>query len=186
MSCFISVSNLYRQTFNISLGIIELNVVNDTCATSSSGALPWNVECSNTITLNQRLSLFSQWRGSSGTPDAGLYHLATACATDTEIGVAWLGTICQTGSNQQSSGFVSGTGVSVATRSEWSLISHEMVSRSETDSPVPRMVFHGINTWRLCRVTTLVQSTIVRARARSRARVVLSRRVHVTRVSDTS
>jgi hypothetical protein len=43
MSCFISVSNLYRQTFNISLGIIELNVVNDTCATSSSGA--FTVEC---------------------------------------------------------------------------------------------------------------------------------------------
>jgi hypothetical protein len=186
MSCFISVSNLYRQTFNISLGIIELNVVNDTCATSSSGALPWNVECSNTITLNERLSLFSQWRGSSGTPDAGLYHLATACATDTEIGVAWLGTICQTGSNQQSSGFVSGTGVSVATRSEWSLISHEMVSRSGTDSPVPRMVFYGVNTWCHCRVTILARSTIAQARARSRAHVVPSRRVHVTRVSDTS
>jgi hypothetical protein len=123
-----SVSNLYRQTFNISLGIIELNVVNDTCATSSSSALSWNVQCSNQITLNERLSRFSQWRGASGTPDAGLYHLATACATDTEIGVAWLGTVCQTNSNQQPSGYVSGTGVSVATRSEWSLISHEMVS----------------------------------------------------------
>jgi hypothetical protein len=45
---------------------------------------------------------------------------------DTEVGVAWLGTLCQTTSNQQSGSVVSGTGVSTASRTEWSLVAHEI------------------------------------------------------------
>ena len=176
------MSNLYRQTFNISLGIIELNVVNDTCASSSSSSVAWNVECSNSITLNERLSRFSQWRGDSGTPDAGLYHLATACATDTEIGVAWLGTICQTTANQQSSGYVSGTGVSVATRSEWSLISHEMV-RFESSSPLRPLNSLGLV---ICRDTTLAPFTTAQVVVRFPEHAVHSQAVPVTLDSNIS
>lgn len=121
-----SVSTLYRQTFNVSIGIIELNVVNETCPTTAPAATPWNSACSSSITLNDRLSSFSSWRGRSGTRNAGLYYLATACATNQEVGVAWLGTLCQTGSTTQGSGTVSGTGVSVAMRAEWVTIAHEI------------------------------------------------------------
>lgn len=122
-----SVTQVYRQTFNVSLGVIELNVVEEPCGSGQSG-LEWNQACSPDITLNERLSLFSRWRGRAGTSEAGLYHLATACVTGSEIGVAWLGTICQTDTDEQPNGAVSGTGVSAPTGtiSEWSLIAHEM------------------------------------------------------------
>ena len=42
------------------------------------------------------------------------------------MGVAWLGTLCQTGSNLQNGAYVSGTGISTATKTEWSLVAHEV------------------------------------------------------------
>lgn len=83
-----SITALYRSTFNISLGIIELNVVNETCpsasaATSSSTA--WNTPCSDSVTLNDRLSLFSEWRGRVGNDQAGLYHLMTVSFAVLEV-----------------------------------------------------------------------------------------------------
>lgn len=45
---------------------------------------------------------------------------------DSEVGVAWLGTLCQTASSDQSGSFVSGTGISTASKTEWSLVSHEI------------------------------------------------------------
>lgn len=125
---FNSVSSLYRSTFNISVGIIELNVLDASCPTASSATsstTPWNTPCSADVTLNDRLSLFSQWRPSQN-KDAGLYHLMTACPTDTEVGVAWLGTLCQTTASQQGTSWVSGTGVSSISSVEWSLTAHEM------------------------------------------------------------
>lgn len=125
---FNAVSSLYRNTFNISIGIIELNVQNETCPTmaqAASGSTPWNTPCDQSISLNTRLSLFSQWRGSQNQA-AGLFHLMTACPTDSEVGVAWLGTLCQTTSQQQSGSWVSGTGVSSISTVEWSLTSHEI------------------------------------------------------------
>lgn len=46
---------------------------------------------------------------------------------DTEVGVAWLGTLCQTSSNKQDGNqVVSGTGVSSFSKTEWNLIAHEI------------------------------------------------------------
>ncbi|KAJ9100762.1 hypothetical protein QFC19_005501 [Naganishia cerealis] len=77
-----SITALYRSSFNVSLGIIELNVVNETCPSSSaasSSSTSWNTPCADGITLNDRLSLFSEWRGRAGNGQAGLYHLMTVC-----------------------------------------------------------------------------------------------------------
>lgn len=125
---FNAVSSLYRSTFNVSVGIIELNVLDASCPSASSAtssSTPWNTPCSASVTLNDRLSLFSQWRPSQN-KDAGLYHLMTACPTDTEVGVAWLGTLCQTTASEQGGSWVSGTGVSSISSVEWSLTAHEM------------------------------------------------------------
>jgi hypothetical protein len=57
-----SVSTLYARTFNVSIGVVELNVMNQTCSSSTSQDPPWNVGCeASGVDLNQRLSLFSQW-----------------------------------------------------------------------------------------------------------------------------
>lgn len=120
------ISALYRSTFNISLGIVELVVQDLACPAQAVQGSEWDVSCDAGLTLDQRLSLFSQWRGNRGDDGVGLWHLMSACPTDTEVGVAWLGTLCQTTSNFQAGSYVSGTGISTATRTEWSLVAHEI------------------------------------------------------------
>ena len=91
-----SASALYQSTFNVALGIIELDIQEPTCPTTAPSDAPWNVPCNNTnVTLNDRLSLFSQWRGEKGDDGTGLWHLMSGCPSGTEVGVAWLGTLCQ-------------------------------------------------------------------------------------------
>lgn len=120
------VSALYKSSFKISLGLIELQVQNMTCPATPVSGEEWNVGCDANVTLDTRLGDFSAWRGAKGDDGAGLWHLMSACPTDSEVGVAWLGTLCQTDSSQQASGTVSGTGISTASKTEWSLIAHEI------------------------------------------------------------
>lgn len=75
------VSDLYRRTFNVSLGIIELEVEDATCPSSTPSDKTWNVGCGANLSLDERLSRFSQWRGNRGSDGAGLWHLMSACAT---------------------------------------------------------------------------------------------------------
>ncbi|KAI0005423.1 Metallo-peptidase family M12-domain-containing protein [Russula compacta] len=122
-----TASVLYKNTFNVSLGIIELQIQNTTCPTVADPAFPWNVNCSTSnVTLDTRLSLFSQWRGAKGNDSAGLWHLMSNCPTGSEVGIAWLGTLCQINATNSGSSFVSGTAVSTAGLTEWQVISHEM------------------------------------------------------------
>ncbi|WVR06758.1 hypothetical protein IAU60_003793 [Kwoniella sp. DSM 27419] len=120
------ISALYKSTFSISLGIIELQVRNASCPSTTIDGEAWNVNCNQNLTLDRRLSLFSEWRGDKGDDGAGLWHLMSACPTDTEVGVAWLGTLCQTSSSSQGGQTVSGTGISTASKTEWSLVAHEI------------------------------------------------------------
>lgn len=74
------VSALYRSTFNISLGVSELVVQNLTCPSSAPQDATWNVGCEAAISLDERLSRFSQWRGQRSSDGIGLWHLMSACA----------------------------------------------------------------------------------------------------------
>ena len=74
-------SALYKSTFNISLGIVELQVQNQSCPQTATSDAPWNVPCTQNLTLDQRLSMFSQWRGDRGNDGIGLWHLMSACPT---------------------------------------------------------------------------------------------------------
>ncbi|KIL71088.1 hypothetical protein M378DRAFT_183602 [Amanita muscaria Koide BX008] len=121
-----AASALYKSTFNVSLGIIELQVQSPTCPSQPDPAIPWNTPCSSSV-LDDRLSTFSQWRGQKGQDGAGLWHLMSGCPTGTEVGIAWLATLCRTqatsgGSNQT----VSGTAVSTSGRTEWQVVAHEI------------------------------------------------------------
>jgi hypothetical protein len=119
-----SASNLYTSTFNISLGIIKLEVHDPTCPSSVDEANPWNVPCSS-LTLDDRLSVFSKWRAGLGDDGAGLWHLLSGCPTGTEVGIAWLGVLCQSTASQSGNSTVSGAAVSTAGRTEWQVVAHE-------------------------------------------------------------
>lgn len=114
------ISSLYKSAFNISLGLIEIQVQDMACPKTVVEGEEWNIGCDHNISLDQRLSDFSGWRGQRGDDGAGLWHLMTACPTESEVGVAWLGTLCRTDSADQAGSMVSSTGVSTATRTEWS------------------------------------------------------------------
>lgn len=97
------------------------------CPTIANPAIPWDVNCSTPgVTLDDRLSLFSQWRGAKGSDGAGLWHLMSNCPTGSEVGIAWLGTLCQVDATGSGSSIVSGTAVSTAGLTEWQVIAHEM------------------------------------------------------------
>ncbi|KAJ7071593.1 zinc metalloprotease, partial [Mycena amicta] len=126
-----SASSLYKSTFNISLGIVELQIQSEVCPTPVNNSFPWNVDCSN-VTLNDRLSLFSQWRGDKGSDGVGLWHLMSGCPTGSEVGIAWLATLrvvlnlCQQSASGSAPSVVSGTAVSTAGLTEWQVIAHEI------------------------------------------------------------
>ncbi|CDO74813.1 hypothetical protein BN946_scf185001.g61 [Trametes cinnabarina] len=123
-----TASALYKasSTFNVSLGIIELQVHDAECPSTADPSAPWNVACSESVTLNDRLSLFSQWRGDKGNDSAGLWHLMSGCPTGSEVGIAWLATLCQQTASGNAPSVVSGTAVSTAGRTEWQVIAHEI------------------------------------------------------------
>ncbi|KAI0307527.1 Metallo-peptidase family M12-domain-containing protein [Multifurca ochricompacta] len=127
LSIWNTASVLYKDTFNVSLGIVELQIQNTTCPTVADPAVPWNVNCSTpNVNLDDRLSLFSKWRGIKGNDGAGLWHLMSNCPTGSEVGIAWLATLCQVNATGSGSSIVSGTAVSTAGLTEWQVISHEM------------------------------------------------------------
>lgn len=122
-----TASALYKSTFNVSLGIIQLDVQDSVCPTSAPADAPWNVGCDATnTTLNDRLSLFSHWRGQKGNDGTGLWHLMSGCPTGSEVGVAWLGTLCQQTASGNTGSVVSGTAVSTNGLTEWEVVAHEI------------------------------------------------------------
>lgn len=134
-----------------------VNARHDRCPTTPDPAAPWNVACSESVTLNDRLSIFSQWRGDKGDDSAGLWHLMSGCPTGSEVGIAWLMTLCQQAASGSSPSVVSGTAVSTAGRTEWQVVAHEIghnfgaiVSATFNSSTLPltRMLFVVA---RLCR-----------------------------------
>ncbi|KAK1227181.1 hypothetical protein PQX77_009815 [Marasmius sp. AFHP31] len=119
-----SASSLYKSSFNVSLGIIELSVQQANCPSQASSDTPWNVDCNTSI--DRRLSLFSGWRGNKGDDGAGLWHLMSGCPTGQEVGIAWMATLCRQSSSQNGGQTVSGTGVSTIGMTEWQVVAHEV------------------------------------------------------------
>ncbi len=67
-------SQLFENTFNIALGITQLNIMT-TCSTAD-GQL-WNRDCGGSYTISNRLNDFSKWRGAKPADNAGLWHLVS-------------------------------------------------------------------------------------------------------------
>ncbi|KAF8971590.1 zinc metalloprotease [Flammula alnicola] len=101
-----SASALYKvNTFNVSLGISELQLSSIVDSTA-----PWNIPCAS----------------QKGNDSNGLWHLMSGCPTGSEVGIAWLATLCQQDATGNSPSVVSGTAVSTAGRTEWQVVAHEI------------------------------------------------------------
>jgi len=126
-----AASAVYENTFNITLGLQNITILNPDCPSTATEAVPWNVVCGDGVTITNRLSKFSEWRGRSQDTNA-FWTLLTTCNTDNAVGLAWLGQVCQQGAraNQgdgsDSNETISSTNVVVRTQTEWQVIAHEV------------------------------------------------------------
>lgn len=122
-------SEVYESTFEISLGIQNLTISDQGCPGTASDSAPWNVDCSDDVTINDRLDLFSAWRGQFDDTNA-YWSLLTTCATESAVGLAWRGQLCRPGSGDDSDGSgnnqtVAAANVVVRTSTEWQVFAHE-------------------------------------------------------------
>jgi hypothetical protein len=120
-------SELFESTFNISLGLANVVVTEPDCPTSQQSSTPWNQACSSSITIQDRLNQFSQWRGQQS-DSFSHWTLLSTCNTGSAVGLAWLGQACTSGSQKNSGSageVVAGANVVVRTTTEWQVIAHE-------------------------------------------------------------
>jgi len=121
-----SASELFESTFNISLGLANLVVTEPNCPTTVQQATPWNQPCKDDLTIQDRLNLFSAWRGQQN-DDFAHWTLLSTCNTRSAVGLAWLGQACTKGSQGSSSSSgtnetVAGANVVIRTLQEWQVI----------------------------------------------------------------
>lgn len=126
-----AASVVYEETFNITLGLKNLTLSENACPTTASTDAPWNVPCSKDVDIQKRLNLFSEWRGQPARQDDknAYWTLLSTCATDSAVGLAWLGQVCvgtsQVASSTAGNETVSGANVVVKTGTEWQVFAHE-------------------------------------------------------------
>lgn len=118
-----SASDVYERSFNISIGLRNLTISDSECPTTASEAAPWNVDCSSK-NMTQRLDSFSSWRGQRNDSNA-YWTLMTNCPTGAEVGVSWLGQLCNSEASADGSDTVSGTNVVAKTTAGWQVFAHE-------------------------------------------------------------
>ncbi|PHH89994.1 hypothetical protein CDD83_4762 [Cordyceps sp. RAO-2017] len=119
-------SELYESSFNISLSILNLTISDKNCPASASPQAPWNLGCSDSFNLTDRLSAFSQWRSQFNDRNA-YWTLMSKCRTKEAVGLAWQGQLCRSGANTTSDNSVSSS-ANVVVRldgSEWQVFAHE-------------------------------------------------------------
>lgn len=128
-------SQVYETSFDITLGLANLTVMDPECPATPSEATPWNQACSPSFDIGARLNTFSAWRGNLKDNNSH-WTLLSTCPTNSEVGLAWLGQACvntaQTSNTTNSTGgasteTVSGANVVIRTEgvSEWQIIAHE-------------------------------------------------------------
>jgi hypothetical protein len=127
MDAMNQASALFEDTFNLSLGLANVVLMEKDCPTSQQQATPWNQDCSGSIHIQDRLNQFSQWRGRQN-DNYSHWTLLSTCADGSAVGLAWLGQACVSGSQDNSgkSGeTVAGANVVIKTGTEWQVIAHE-------------------------------------------------------------
>lgn len=116
---------MFERTFNITLGLSTLVITDANCPGTAPSTAEWNVPCSSNVTIEDRLNLFSAWRGTRSDSNA-LWTLLTTCETGASVGLAWLGQLCVMDAQTQDTSTVSGANVIARTSTEWKVIAHEI------------------------------------------------------------
>lgn len=134
-----TASGIWENAFNISLGLQNLTLSDANCPGTPNSANEWNQRCSDDVDIQDRLNLFSAWRGNQRDSNSH-WTLLSTCATQTAVGLAWLGQACVgtaimtngsvTGNGQtggSGSETVAGANVVIRTQGamEWQVIAHE-------------------------------------------------------------
>jgi hypothetical protein len=119
-----AASQLYESTFNISLALQNLTISEPDCPNTPPPTAPWNRPCTDSATVDTRLSLFSQWRGQWSDTNA-FWSLLSTCETGPTVGLAWLGAVCQEGSSTRGNETSASANVVVRTSTEWLVFAHE-------------------------------------------------------------
>ncbi|KAL2136680.1 hypothetical protein VTI74DRAFT_2091 [Chaetomium olivicolor] len=119
-----AASQLYESTFNISLAIKNLTISEKECPSTPPPSAPWNQDCSDSVTITDRLSMFSQWRGQWKDTNA-YWTLMSTCPTGPAVGLAWLGAVCQQGSSTRGNETSASANVVMRTSTEWLVFAHE-------------------------------------------------------------
>ncbi|GFF51788.1 disintegrin and metalloproteinase domain-containing protein B [Aspergillus lentulus] len=119
-----SASDVYEKSFNISIGLRNLTITDKTCPATAPASTQWNMPCDQS-NITQRLNLFSQWRGQQSDGNA-YWTLMSNCPTGTEVGLAWLGQLCNAEVTGDGSNSVSGANVVVrVSGGGWQVFAHE-------------------------------------------------------------
>ncbi|RAK97638.1 ADAM family of metalloprotease ADM-B [Aspergillus ibericus CBS 121593] len=119
-----SASSVYEKAFNITIGLRNLTITDSSCPDNPPAATAWNMPCSSG-NLTSRLDLFSKWRGEQ-TDDNAYWTLMSDCATGNEVGLSWLGQLCNSDASTDGSSTVSGTNVVVrSSGASWQIFAHE-------------------------------------------------------------
>lgn len=124
-----TASQVYESSFNVTLGISALVLVNDTsCPSSSEGDTAWNYACSvdPENAMNKRLSAFSQWRGGRSDDGVAGWTLLTSCTQSSVVGLSWMGMVCGAQSSQNGDSYVAGANVVAKTTVGWRVYAHEL------------------------------------------------------------
>jgi len=96
------------------------------CPATAPASAPWNTACTSNFSMDNDLSTFSSWRGQRGNDGVSLWTLLTGCTSGAEVGVAWLGMLCQYKASTQGDQTVSGANVVSSTQDEWKVLAHEI------------------------------------------------------------
>ncbi|RAH67473.1 uncharacterized protein BO66DRAFT_441194 [Aspergillus aculeatinus CBS 121060] len=87
-----AASEVFEQTFNVSLAIRNLTISDEACPERAPETTPWNVPCS-AGDIDWRLRQFASWRESQDGANA-YWTLMTNCPTNNVVGVSLVGGLC--------------------------------------------------------------------------------------------
>ncbi|KAI8664973.1 hypothetical protein NCS56_00931600 [Fusarium sp. Ph1] len=126
-----TVSQVYEDTFNIALRVMNLTISDRHCPVEAPDSAPWNLGCTSKENVADRLSLFSKWRArfNHGIDDIrpAVWTLLTACNSESTVGMSWEGQVCELRYSKNEDGrIVAATNIVVRTQYEWKVIAHEI------------------------------------------------------------
>ncbi|KAL3475367.1 Metallo-peptidase family M12-domain-containing protein [Aspergillus californicus] len=118
-----TASVVFENSFNIALALRDVRISDAECSSDASTS-QWDVPCSDGD-LNWRLDRFTEWRATVE-DDNAYWTLMTGCAASVgEIGVSWVGEVCNSAKDYGGPGSSIGANIVGHSNTEWQVFAHE-------------------------------------------------------------